>query len=132
MTPAPSIRDLHTHYVLIFDLHVGLVVDGSSAKIQARLLVSFFIALPKGLKAESGWCPDFQPFPWKPQLKKALFLAERLNRARCDRGLMATVLKALVVLWSAYPANCAIHKTKHVILRAFGRHSSSWSPQIWW
>ena len=46
-----------------------------------------FSALPKGLKARSVWCPDFQPFPWKPQPKKALYLAERLNRARCDPGL---------------------------------------------
>ena len=46
-----------------------------------------FSGLPKGLKAESGLCPDFQPFPWKPQPKKALFLAERRNRAWCDSGL---------------------------------------------
>ena len=52
-----------------------------------------FSALPKGLKAESGLCPDFQPFPWKPQPKKALFCAERLNRARCDRGLSNLVCK---------------------------------------
>ena len=79
----PGIRDLRTHYVLILNLHVGrnyltaTNVNSSSSTPLALLHFSqnysatfSFSALPKGLQAESGWCPDFQPFPWQPQPKK--------------------------------------------------------------